>query len=1326
MKKKETNSDNINKLAKGIKVLLILCLFCWPVQSHAQLENLDIELIENGYLIFEVEHECPAILNVMILAWNHAANYCKWFKIYISIDGAPEQLAYEFVSTYHIGDWHVNTPLSTLLHYSYWTNEGFVYHDWYMQIPTGKNVTFRTEGLWYWEGTESSRDYNHIVSYEFPAPGAPDGFSLSQSCSANALTWSAPSAMPSCAGTLVYDIYRRASGAGPYAYLTSTSSASYTDNVPTGNDSYKIRARYTPEVPFSFTMPDGLEPNLGGANTTTRWPSYSVFTNALDATSLIPSQPTDVASSTTRCGEIKIDWSYAGSTDAFEIWRSADNVNFTKVGEAGGAMRSYFDDPPNPQHPTTYYYKVNASNSGCTGSASAVTSGHVKGVPTPPNSLNSMSVNAGSAIRVTWNNPSVAPVEKFIVERSGGAGTVTYEVNGTTFQYDDADALQCNTYTYRVRAMNSCGNNLSAVSTKTRIDPDISNAFTAAKFLDCSKGYFNDRVVLNWKNDYGGQIERFKIYRKPHDEDEYSLIATIDPTSSYIDYTAEAGIYYEYFIQGEADCEDDVIVTAKNTWSVDYGFRVPLATVSGAVTFAGGAGVPGVSVLAETDDEFGGNSLWFDGADDQMVIYDRNFQKFDFNEAFTFQAWLKPESGATTTVFQKGTQYQLNHSPNQLTFTVNGQQLILNFIQKTDTFFCVNAIRSADSLFLFVIYDELTIEKAAIPFSGTSPAVANDIYVGSSETGSYYQGNIEEMRFWHVAFNKQQVINSSIRYIAGSETGLSAYFRLNESFNDKVYDLSRSGSQFHKNHGVLFNGPQISSVIPFRRQLSVKGITDASGNYLITGIPYTVGSVYRFTPIFEVHEFDPIQRQIYIGPGSDVHSGVDFLDVAAFRITGNIVYEDTYFPVQGANFYIDGQIVVKANGTPIESDQFGNYEIYVPIGWHHFEVKKFGHTFVDNGRFPIEGNFNFQQHISGVDFINNTRLKLIGRVTGGSVEASKKSGLGLTRNNIGHAHIQLTTQKGYDLSRTGTSGTWEQVIYRNEVTETVGETNYNIATLAPTKIDIYPDTETGEFIAWLLPEKYIITSVTAGDYTYPESFLTILDMSNSLMAKTEVDSVLVDLAYDINGNEIHYYRIDSINYHNNHSMIYRVTPSISVTDRAGEMAFWEKEINVEGVDVPVVNSDGSLRTPHPLFIQRKSYHLEVNVFEKYINANENNAEDWVPVTDGLLEIQNGLAIQKDKFNLEIDSTGTALYSFVGGLPNITTGGIGDYLKSFSMVARTGSNHSINTPWLPNNGSPFYGYVLGWYAIRQQFCNHRPQRSSDDIARPTGVWQLFLL
>jgi hypothetical protein len=1168
---------------------------------------------------------------------------------------------------------------------SWWLDLSFDLHESDYFLP---NYTLNYPWLFFEDAGEDYFYFNQANPYQVKTiPGWPpisiNSFNASNSnCNQVALNWSVEGLKQDITYKIISDI----EGSTPIELQNQTTQTVFINNPQPRDYQFTLKAYYGPyERQLVETGAVGGPPRTGYSN------------------------PSNFTATSHTCNRIELNWNNGGVGAAarkfYISWTDGGNTTIDKDATSF-VISSGIENK-------TYNFRIQTENE-CGFRTGGITAASNPVALTAPSYLSVSPSYPNGPINLSWG--ASQGTEKYTIEKSTLDNTVLIEnIENTVFNYSDTKTQGCVTYTYKVLAVNTCKPAGMATSgSSARITPDMSGTFSTTKRLNTSKGYFNDKVVLKWEYSLGQYVDRFKVYRREFPSGSFGVIETLEPTTTYTDITAEPGVYYEYLIRAESDCEADIILSPNNEYARDIGFCVPTGIVSGAVTFEGGAGVNGVQIIAETDDDFDGGGLQFNASNSKLTI--PHVVAFDFSSNFTFTAWVKPTSTSQTTLFSKGTQYRVYHQENRVSFDANGQLLHLDFVQKPDSFFSINAVRDADSIYLYVLYDELTVFNTSAKLTTTTPANSSNIVIGA-DAGSF-TGFIDEVRVWNRSFNRRSVINNSIRYISGNESQLKVYLRLDQHFNNRVFDISRTGSNFHENHATTVNC-SFTLQVPTRRQLSVKGITDINGNYLITGIPYTVGSVYTFTPVFEVHEFVPNQKQLYIGPGSATHNNIDFVDVAAFRITGNIVYQDTYFPVAGVNFFIDGQIVVKADGTPILSDEFGNYEIYVPIGWHYFEVRKYGHTFVDKGRFPAEGNFNFQMHMSGVDFVNTTTIKLIGRVTGGSVEAEKKIGLGLTHNNIGHSHIRMTTQKGYDLTRTGISDSWEQMVYREGVSEVVGETSYQIAPLAPRIIDIYPDTETGEFVAYLLPEKYVISSITAGNYTYPESFQTILDLSNSHMMRTEIDSVLIDLAYDINGNKILYYRIDSVNYQHNHELIYRVTPSISVTNQEGEMAFWEKEIKVGEEIVPVVNSDGSLKTPHPLFVQRKPYHLEITVFERYINADENNEEDWVPVTDGLLEIQNGLAIQKDKFNLEIDSTGKALYSFAGGLPNITTGGIGDYLKSFNMVARTGPNKTINTPWLPNNGSPFYGYVLGGMPSGNNFVTTGPKEVVMILRDPPG-------
>lgn len=92
-----------------------------------------------------------------------------------------------------------------------------------------------------------------------------------------------------------------------------------------------------------------------------------------------------------------------------------------------------------------------------------------------------------------------------------------------------------------------------------------------------------------------------------------------------------------------------------------------------------------------------------------------------------------------------------------------------------------------------------------------------------------------------------------------------------------------------------------------------------------------------------------------------------------------------------------------ANGEPVRSGTDGHYSFSVPIGKQTVRVVKANHTFKNNGRI-VDTNgedWNYKEPMASVYFWDQTKVKLIGRVAGGTVEQNKPLGFSLSKNNLG-------------------------------------------------------------------------------------------------------------------------------------------------------------------------------------------------------------------------------------------------------------------------------------------------------------------------------------
>jgi len=877
----------------------------------------------------------------------------------------------------------------------------------------------------------------------------------------------------------------------------------------------------------------------------------------------------------------------------------------------------------------------------------------------------------------------------------------------------------------------------------------LSQIFNDDMFV--SKGFFADYVELRWytngtMNEY---VDRFKIYRKEYGSTkDSSLVAIVENTVlSWRDEYAEANRLYEYTVYAEGVSKNFVIENINFQRGV--GFRTPTGRVSGRITYEGGTAVENVRVISETDDELPNYSIQLDNNDYLSIKKYNNENLFVFDTAFTFQCWFKQSADTLHSILNIPGKFQVyfNGPEDSLYFQAGDQLASLHVPHKTDTFFHITASCTKNDISLLAMYSETPSDvfyarkKVDTQLSGDIATVT----IGKSDAYSQgLNGYLKEIRLWHRSFDSTQIVKKAGAYISGEEKFLSAYFRVNEGFGAVCYDGSRKGFQFNENH-LTINGAKWSTAIPLQTQLSYKGITDENGNYIISGIPYnTSGSTYRFTPMYGYHTFDPNEALLFIGTGENTHNNVNFTDKSSFPIKGNVKYRNTRFPVEGVSLLVDGNAAI-SDGEPVTTDAQGNFTVDVPIGEHYISLSKHGHVFDNEGRFPVpiydttDGKntvvyplFDFQKSFTFQDsFEDTTLVKVIGRVAGGPIEAAKKH-LGKSINNLGIAEIALKSQKEKDL--TDISSGENSLKYNNEIStqsecvedsvcnerSVVGLTTMKFNYLSPKYVKIYPDSTTGEYTAYLLPEKYVVTNISAGDYVFGDEFKTVIDLTNKSQEIAEFDTLCYDTVQLADGTQSYRYLYDSIKFNHKHDFIYRVSPSIKVTKSNGDSAFWERsEIFLtpdnETIAVDITDGQGNPLTKYPVFKQLSKYKTKISVFEQY---NRDGRKDIVPVTDGSVEIRSNISNNASSLVYALDENGQADYTFIAGNPNISLDGENSFTKTLSITSFTGQNGSIRTQWKPDN-KIFRAYVKGAVPTGNNFITKGPDKIDMILRDPPG-------
>ena len=933
-----------------------------------------------------------------------------------------------------------------------------------------------------------------------------------------------------------------------------------------------------------------------------------------------------------------------------------------------------------------------------------------------PTQITSYTVNYDDDLEANvlqWANLSAdESVETFDVYR--GTDLIANDINissESNYQvYTDATNLEnCATYTYQVISK-SCNQQTSSNPVSVTVSAGLSNTFTPDENLTVSKGYFPDKVNLSWSNNNNEIIDKFSIYRKVFESNENNYIKLDEVSSSqhmYVDEYAEAGKLYEYQIEAETPCGENVAYLLSEPV---VGYRLPEGSVSGHIEYEGGNNVENAKILVESTNDVTNKSISFSGATGSHVDLSNAINDLvdsdDTTHAFSFSTWVKPEAQSShNTLFMiassgNQTKFAFRYKSNQFRIyndyiSVSGEETLDNWSHVALTF-----NPDTDSM-KFYLNGSLYFARGQISnleLNSSSQLILGKMF--NSGGGSYYQfkGEMDEVRLWNREITAEEVLNTYNRYISKDHPGLVAMYHCDEGLGTNIYDISKDDYDFNRNDGVINGNISFVDDAPLSSQIGNYAYTDENGNYFVDGVRYTEsGNSFVITPTTGLpyystpHEFEPNQRVVYIGDGSEVVDGQNFTDISAFTVTGSVYYHDLHdkdedgnieesgdCPVKDAMILIDGEPVIK-NGEVIMTDSQGQFEIEVPIGEHRISVEKQGHTF-SSGFYPSEEGFeNFQEDKSGLLFVDNTIIEVKGRVVGGLIEGEKEVGMGLSVNNIGQASFNFDSQNGLDA------------------------------------LAISTDSTTGEYQAQLLPIKYTISdfgvasNLSIAQYGDFQAF-DVLDLSVILQLTTVYDTTY---AADQTISEI-----DSASYHYDESFIYRSTPSIRVLNSEKTDLFTAEQ----SIEIDEDTSFESLEElGHPIFKQNRPYEAYIKVEEEYKNYDSdpsNPVVDRIPVKNGQLTIVNNLSTDPSEQTWLLDSEdGDTLYSFSAGLPNLQTDDNPDYsfTKTWDITFETGP-HSVS--WQPE-GEVYRGIVFGAKPEGTNFITEGPQVVSHILRDPPG-------
>jgi hypothetical protein len=494
-----------------------------------------------------------------------------------------------------------------------------------------------------------------------------------------------------------------------------------------------------------------------------------------------------------------------------------------------------------------------------------------------------------------------------------------------------------------------------------------------------SDGTLESRVRVTWE-DRSLYEKGYRIYR------DGGPIATVNANvQQYEDFDAEPGRTYKYSV---AVLTNDV--SNESEGLADFGWRPANGSITGRISTKGGAAADSVHV-AVTPLQM--KALLFDGnggfisAPDTAGTFD-----FDSDESFTIEAWIRyvgdgGSSAADRAVIAKATPggrvprfpFMLENmgdsgQPGRLQFSMSDSATTVSAATSRsdindNAWHNVACVHDASSDSLHIYIDG--VPEGAAAYEGGLGDITNGeplTFGAGLIAGSSFGGQLDEVRIWNVARSASQIRASMAKPLAGRESGLVAYWPLNDVGTSVITDLT-SGAHY----GTFEGGVYWTSDCP---ELDIYPMTDLNGNYVLNGLYYGTAAEFEVRPFKENRQFDPPVKRIALNTQSPVENQASFVDVSSFTVSGTIRYAGTACAASDIPVLVDS----KPAGS---TDSKGKFAVSVDIGQHWIRPALEGHTFGPDSLYANVRRDTTVNDPMGIAFSDSTTRMLSGRLGGG-------------------------------------------------------------------------------------------------------------------------------------------------------------------------------------------------------------------------------------------------------------------------------------------------------------------------------------------------------
>jgi fibronectin type 3 domain-containing protein len=439
-----------------------------------------------------------------------------------------------------------------------------------------------------------------------------------------------------------------------------------------------------------------------------------------------------------------------------------------------------------------------------------------------------------------------------------------------------------------------------------------------------SDGTVEGFVHVQWV-DRSSNEEAFVIYR---DGVEYATVGS--DVEFYDDVNAEPGRTYEY------------AVSANNTTSgfeservADFGWRPPDGNITGHIASRTGVGVPNVDVCLEPPPT---RALLFDGVGGHVVIPDDGTFNFGASDEFTLEAWFSYSgSDRSPRLISKLAKSGTDQRPLDLGLQRNGRLFfaisdgtnVARVLSQRNDFnddewhhvACVNDAGSQQLILYIDGVEESRVGTGALGAIGNE----SDIFVGGFEDGTWFGGQLDELRVWNVARTAAELQAAATTPLAGDEGGLVGYWDFDAFSGVSVTDYAGVAQ-----YGVLVGGVyRTDKVAP----LDLCGKTDADGAFVLTNVRYAEnGTDFKLRPSLGDRQFSPAVQPITLNRGHPVENQVLFSDISSHTVAGRVQF--------AASNCFQADVEILVDGAPSgAADKNGKFAVTVDQGTHTIKAR---------------------------------------------------------------------------------------------------------------------------------------------------------------------------------------------------------------------------------------------------------------------------------------------------------------------------------------------------------------------------------------------------